>query len=115
MAPWHISDNGDRMGQYLVSFKVNWDSFPADPSEKVNLIELIHTKTKEAMGKGILAYWGISLDLTHGYAIWDVEAGEMAKIAVLRMPYLGPVEIKELLTLDQFAEIANEVAKAKKH
>jgi hypothetical protein len=113
MALWHISDNGDRMGRYLVSFKVNWDSFPADPSEKANLIELIHTKTKEAMGKGVLTYWGISLDLTHGYAIWDVEAGEMAKIAVLRMPYLEPVEIRELLTLDQFAEIATEVTKAK--
>lgn len=103
------------MGRYLVSFKVNWDSFPADQSEKIKIIELIHTKTKEAMKKGILTDWGISLDLMHGYAIWNVEAGEMAKIAVLRMPYLEPMEIRELLTLDQFVAITNDVAKVKKN
>jgi hypothetical protein len=101
------------MGRYLVSFKVNWGSFPSDQSEKLKVIGQIHIKTKEAMQKGVLTYWGISLDLTHGYGIWDVDAGEMAKIAVLRMPYLEPLDIRELFTLDRFAEIATGVAKAK--
>lgn len=100
------------MGRYLVSFKVNWASFPAGGAEKIKVVGLIHAKTKEAMDKGILTDWGISLDLTYGYAIWSVEAAEMARIAIMRMPYLEPVDIRELLSLDKFAAITTEVEKA---
>jgi len=102
------------MGRYLVKFKVNWGAFPADQPEKIKVLGLIHSKTKEAMEKGTLKDWGISLDLTHGYAIWNAEAEQMAKIAVLRMPYLEPIELVELLDLDKFAAISNEITKVKK-
>lgn len=107
----YLIDDGDNMGRYIVSFKVNWGSFPVDQLEKAKILERIHVKSKEAMEKGILVYWGIALDLTHGYAVWNADAGEMAKIAVLRLPYLEPLEIKELFTLDQFLDITREVAK----
>ncbi len=104
-------DDCDIMGRYIVKFKVNWASFPPTQPEKKKVLDNIHSNTKAAMEKGTLRDWGISLDLTHGYAIWEVEADEMAKIAVLRMPYLEPVGVMELFTLEKFVALTNEVIK----
>jgi hypothetical protein len=97
------------MTKYYVKWTMNPLEMPKSPEERMKLWQSMLEMTKADMAAGISKDWGMTSDLSEGYAI--VEFANETDHAAFMLKWIPALNIvsKPVLTADQSLEILKKV------